>query len=304
MKKNLFTTVFSVLLIVLSALSCSLQASAGKGQSSDYPENEWNFVDASMDISQGISDEATGALGRIQRNGCLRVAVRSDLAPYVYNDPDKNAEDALTGADISLARRIAERMGVKLEVLQLDSTQILPSLTEEQCDLSISAIAYTPNRALNYSLSKGYYYPEKEPDIGFVVHKDNQGRIAGLDDMEERVVVTQSNSLAETVGVELLKDYLEFRRVFSVQGVYEAVENKTADVGIVDVDITRIYLENHPDCELCLIEDLTFSPEKQYQGCRVSAKKGETGLIAFVNGVIDEILESGEYERWIEEAGT
>ena len=32
------------------------------------------------------------------------------------------------------------------------------------------------------------------------------------------------------------------------------------------------------------------------------AKKGELQLIYFVNGVIDEILESGTYEKWIEAA--
>ena len=43
-------------------------------------------------------------------------------------------------------------------------------------------------------------------------------------------------------------------------------------------------------------------PEEQYLGNRVVAKKGELQLIYFVNGVIDEVTESGAYTKWIEEA--
>ncbi|MBR2529056.1 MAG: amino acid ABC transporter substrate-binding protein [Blautia sp.] len=300
LKKHCYV-VLPVLILALAALACSLPAAAENEQADEYVENEWNFVDEAMDISQGIPDQATGILGRIERNGVLRVAVQPDLAPYICTDQDRNSDGALKGADICLASLIAERMGVELSILELDAMQILPALTEEQCDLTISAVSFTPSRALNYTMSKGYYYPESEPNISFLIHKDSQSRIRDLADMKGCVIITQSNSLAETVGTELLHDYLEFRRVSSVKAVYEAVEKKTVDVGIVDINITRLYLENNPDCGLHVMEDLVYSPARQYQGYRVCAKKGETQLIAFVNGVIDEILESGEYESWLEE---
>ena len=41
--------------------------------------------------------------------------------------------------------------------------------------------------------------------------------------------------------------------------------------------------------------------EEQFDGDRIAAKKGEGALIAFVNGVIDEVLASGQYRAWFEE---
>ena len=40
--------------------------------------------------------------------------------------------------------------------------------------------------------------------------------------------------------------------------------------------------------------------EEAFRGDRIAAKKGEIQLICFVNGVIDEVLESGQYEEWLE----
>ena len=50
-----------------------------------------------------------------------------------------------------------------------------------------------------------------------------------------------------------------------------------------------------------LIPDARFTPESVYDGDRVAAKKGEYQLMYFVNGVIDELLASGEYQAWYEE---
>ena len=50
-----------------------------------------------------------------------------------------------------------------------------------------------------------------------------------------------------------------------------------------------------------LAPGFTFSLDEQYTGDRIAAPKGEVMLIGFVNGVIDEVMESGQYEKWFEE---
>ena len=338
MKRNLIPVVLSVLLtaVIIPVISCTAPASevnetystetgsqnaieTEKNTSfsaeipsqnvsstwenaSYYTENEWNFVDKSMDISKGIPEDASGVFGSIQRSGILRVATQPEQPPFTFTLPGKTGEEALAGADILLARQIAQYMGVELKLLPMDSMQVLAALTEEQCDLSISAVSYTPNRALSYTMSKSYYIPDDGPQIGIIINKRNRKQFQTLSDLENQIIITQSNSLAETVGAANITNYLEFRRTPSVQGVYEAVQEKSADAGLVDIGTAETYIRNNPDCGLLLIPDLVFSPETPYQGFRVAAKKGETQLIYFVNGVIDEILQNGSYEKWLEEA--
>jgi len=53
---------------------------------------------------------------------------------------------------------------------------------------------------------------------------------------------------------------------------------------------------------LALVPDVRFKLDEQFDGDRIAAKKEEYQLLYFVNGVIDEVLASGEYMAWYEEA--
>ena len=294
-----FWTILCAALCVLMICGISVCAAA---EESNYLENEWNFVEESMSTAGGIPDDAAGVLGRIERNGVLRVAADPNLAPRVFLDSRKTGDDRFAGADIRLATLIAERMGVRLKIVALESTQIMLSLTEDQCDLAISAIGYTPGRALAYTMSKGY--DDREMDaIGLLIREENRDTLQKTEDLQGKVIVAQSNSMPEATAVKLVGDYLEFRRLSTAQAVFEAVAQGKADAGFVSIPTAEIYIRNHPESGLCLAEGLSFVPDAQYQGSRVVAKKGETQLIAFVNGVIDEVLEKGLYSLWLEESG-
>ena len=68
----------------------------------------------------------------------------------------------------------------------------------------------------------------------------------------------------------------------------------------MDVDTSRYFIQKNPDTVLELVEGLRFIPNEAYQGYRAAARKGEAQLMYFVNGVIEEVTESGEYAAWLE----
>lgn len=269
-----------IAMLIFAAGTGGLAAPAG-AEVPLYMENEWNFAEDSMDASGGIPENAAGVLSRIRRSGVLRVGT-------------ENSE----GADMELARRIAERMGVRLEIVRMDALQMLPALSEDRCDLTISEISYTPGRATAYSLSKGYYYPEGGSVTGLVIREEDREILVSRESLEGRVLIARSNSLQEALAADQIPYYREFRRASSIQAVFEAVQQGKADAGVVDLATARSYLDSHPDCGLVTAEGFTIEPDRHYLGYRVAAKKGELQLIYFVNGVIDEVLESGEYLQW------
>lgn len=284
MRRNI--TCFIRLAVVTVMLCCAFQPAIADGW---YVENEWNILETAMDISHGIPEDADGDLARIQRSGVLRVATDLDNPPMTFLDPEAEGDRQYAGVDMELARLIADKMGVQLVVVPKKSIYKLPALTEDLADLTISAIICTPGRALYYTLSKGYYKPEGEDkDIGILLREGTD--ITSLRELEDRIIVAESNSLHEAFGIAHIPDYIEFRRVGSIRNVYKMVADGKAFAGIVSIRTAETYISTHPDCGLHLAEgdDLRFSPEKQYQGYRVAAKKGETQLIAFVNGVINE----------------
>ena len=267
-----------------------------------YLENELNYVDGAMDISHGIPDNATGVMDRIKRKGVLRVATEPYFAPQEFIDLEKTGTDQYAGADMELARLIALRMGVELEIVPMEYTQVLPALTDNLVDLTISAIAFTPRRAAAYTMPKGYYFTESAATTAFVIREADREQYTSVEDLSDKTLIVQSSSLQEALVAKNVRNYREFRRVSSVQTVYEAVRQGKADVGIVDLETAQTYIRNNQGSGLILAEGLYYVPDEQYLGNRVVAKKGELQLIYFVNGVIDEVLDNGTYLKWIEDA--
>ena len=291
----------AVRLILLAAVLCCVFHSAGA--ETWYVENEWNYLETSMNPDNGIPKDAEGVLARIRRNGILRVAADFSFAPLNFLDPEAGENGPYAGLDMMLAREIAKKMGVELVIVPLKSTQKLSALLGDRCDLTISAVSYTPERALYYTMSNGYYYPEdEEPDIGVLIRKGET--LTSLKDLENKRIVAKSNTLQEAFAAENedLKKCEEFHRVSSSRAVYDMVQNGKADAGIVSIQIANTYFLNDPESRLCLAEGLEFPLDIKFRGYRVAAKKGETQLIAFVNGVIREAEENGNLQKWLENA--
>ena len=294
-------------LAVLTVMICCAFHMAGA--EAWYVENDLNYLDTAMDVSNGIPEDADGDLGRIRENGVLRVATDFGSAPMCFEDPEAEGDDRYAGVDMELARLIAQKMGVKLVVIPKETIFMLPALIEDLCDLTISAIPYTPATALSYTLSNAYYYPEQGNDVGILVREDET--VTSLKDLENKTIAAQSNSLEEVFAAAQISNYLEFRRPISARKVFEMVRDGTVYAGVVSTGVAEVYFQNNPDCGLRLIgaEELNdpenkadFSLDKRYLGYRVAAKKGENRLIAFVNGVIDEAKEEGLFDKWLKEA--
>ena len=264
-------------------------------------ENEWNFVDQSMDISQGIPEDALGMLAVIRERGVLLVGTEPYFPPQEFIDPSRSGQDQYVGADMELARLIAQRMGVALEIVPMNFRDVLPAVASGHCDLVISALSYTPGRAGTVTLTKGYHFSDTGEGNGLLVRAGELDRFPDLDSLEDKTLVAQRGSLQESIASAHIPHYLEFIRLSSVQEVYDALESGRADVAVVDVESARLYLQSAPEAGLALLPDIRFQLSPEAEGDRIAVRKGEVALAAFVNGVIDEILASGQYESWFRE---
>ena len=291
--------IWIVLWALLLAGVCVSAAAEGETQ---YVGNDWGFVEGSIDVSQGIPEKARGALGDIRVRGLLRVATEPYYPPQEFIDPDLEGQAQYVGADMEMARLIAERMGVELEIVPMAFTEVLPAVAEGVCDLAISGLAYTPARASMVTLSKGYHFSESSAGGGVLIRQENADSIRSVDDLADRLIVAQSGSLQEALTAQNVFSYREFRRLSAIQDVYDAVQRGDADAGTVDIETAQTYLRNNPDCGMMLVPGIHFALESQFDGDRVAAKKGEYELMYFVNGVIDELLADGQYERWFSES--
>ncbi|MBQ6596265.1 MAG: transporter substrate-binding domain-containing protein [Lentisphaeria bacterium] len=287
----------AMLIMAFAALS----AGAAGEETPMYIENEWNFVDRSMDVSNGIPEDAGGRLAKIRDSGRLTVATEPFFPPQEFIDDSQEGQARFVGADMELARLIAERMGVALEIVPMEFTEVLSSVSEGKYDLAVAALSVTAGRAATLVMSKGYYFTDEQASTGLLIRATDAETIRDAGDLAGRDIAAMSGSLQETMAGESITTYRQFVRLTAVTDVYEAVLNGEVDVGVVDLENATTYIENHPGCGLAIVPEVYFTLPQQYLGDRIAAKKGEVELMYFVNGVIDEVLESGQYERWFEE---
>lgn len=278
-----------------------LLAVASFAEEQVYVENEFNFVDGSMDISKGIPENASGRLKRIRLKGVLRVATEPYFAPQEFIDPALSGQEQYVGSDMELAKLVAERMGVKLEIVPMNFTDVLPAVAEGECDLAISGLAFTPTRANQVELSKGYYYSDENTSCRLLIHEADSEKIRSVADLADKKIVAQSGSLQEQMMADNVEAYEEFRRLSTTEDVYRALREGWADAAAVNYENALSYIANNPQCGLMILPDVEFVLEEKFEGDRVAGKKGDFQLMYFVNAVIDEVLESGQYKEWYDQ---
>lgn len=281
---------------------CMVLTASAQDNEESYVENDWNYVEGSMDISGGIPVNAMGVLESILNTGKLRVATEPYFPPQEFIDPSKSGQEAFVGPDMELARLIAKRMGVTLEIVPMDFSEVLTAVTEGQCDLAISALAYMPSRAMTVELSKGYYFSDEDSGNGVLIRTKDQDTYRSVEDFSTAVIAAQSASLQEYIAAENFLNYKEFIRLNSTQDVYEALKSGKVDGAVVDVEIAETYITNEADGSVMLVPDIRFSLDEHFKGDRIAAKKGQIQLLYFVNAVIDEVLDSGQYMEWYRES--
>ena len=270
---------------------------SGQGQNL-YTENEWGFVEGSMDVSRGIPEDAIGRLERIREKGSLVVGTEPYFPPQEFIDPTKTGQEQYVGADIELAKLIAERMEVELEIKPMDFSELLTAAAEGTVDLAISGLAFTPGRAASMELSKGYHFTTADAATGILIRSSDRLLIRSVEDLADKNIVAQGGSLQEMQMAENVSLYHQFRRLSSMQDVYNALMDGTADAGAADIETALQFIDSNPSCGLMLLEGVSYHQEEQYQGDRVAGPKDDLQLMYFVNGVIDEVLDSGIYSTW------
>ena len=305
MKKRISLLLAGILTMVSLCACAAPAASAPAEQPAAQTEasSQQEAPAAASDTGSGIPATAGGRLGKIRDAGKLTVATEPYFPPQEFIDPSKEGQEQYVGADMELAKLIAERMGVELEIVPLEFGPVISSVAEGKYDLAISALAYTPARAEALEISIGYHFTDESNGYGLLIRSEDADKIKGPEDMADKVIVTQSGSLQESLVNDQIPAYKEFKRVSSMApDAFLAVQEGKADAAAVAVENAQLYIDANENCGLQIVEGFRFVMDEKYGGTRIGATKGETELIEFVNGVLEEINESGEYEVWYDEA--
>lgn len=234
-------------------------------------------------------------LEKIKESGKLVLATSPDFAPLEFEDLS-SGEAQYVGSDIELAKYIAEKLGVELEISAMDFSAVQAAIPSGQADIAISGFAKTEERAQNMELSTPFNITEDGGQT-VLVAKGQGANYTAAEDFSGLQIGAQNGSLQYNLVSSQLPDDVEIVPVGSLNDGVLMLETGKIDALASDLSNAELLLESHDG-----IETTDFMFEYSSEGNVAAVKKGETELIEAVNEIIEEVNELGLYDQWKEEA--
>ena len=221
--------------------------------------------------------------------GKLTIGTSPDFAPYEFYHMN-NGTPELSGFDIDLAQKIADEMGLELQVVPMDFDGILMELQNGNIDLGISGFSPSPERAQTFDFSDVYYSGGQ----AFVIRKADADKYKDYAAFDKLPVGAQTGSiqmgLAETntpnaniIGLAKVTDIISELVTGKLEGAF------------IEKAVAEQYIKNYPELEIA------WDVEYDTEGSAIALKKG-SDLLPKVNEVVNQVLSDGSMDEYITKA--
>lgn len=263
---------FIALILSLTALCGVL---AGCGSSSNYAN------------SNGIKTVTSGK---------LTVATSPDFAPMEFVDATKKGQDKYVGFDITLARYLADEMGLELVISPMSFDASQTAVQMGTVDLALSGFSWTEKRAANYNLSDYYHAGENEDEQVLITLTENEGKYSTIESLSGVKVGAQTASLQES----LVQDQLPDNDLVVFTDLTTALmQLRNGDFGVIAVakGNGEAIIANNPDIAMA---GFNFDVDEKYTGNVVLMQKGNDALTEAVNTLLAQSKD--QWDAWYNEA--
>jgi polar amino acid transport system substrate-binding protein len=230
---------------------------------------------------------AGDTLEEVKKKGVLVAGIKDSAPPFGFIDPNTRA---IIGYDVDFCMAIAKRMGVKLDIKPVTSATRMPQLTAGNIDLVAATMTITAERAKQLDFSYVYFLTGQK----FLTKKGSVNKLA---DLEGKKIGTAKGSTSE----QNVKKALPTATVLSFDdypSAFLALQQGKVAAVTTDESMLAGLLGKAPNKEAFEIPDIRISDEPYGLGIR----KGDQGLLDFVNATLLEMEKSGEaakiFEKW------
>ena len=225
--------------------------------------------------------------------GKLILGTSADYPPFEFHMLNEKGEDVIVGIDVSVAQKIAEDMGLELEIVDIGFENLLTAMDKGQCDIVIAAMELDAERDLVADFSDPYY-TDQPPMI--LVKKEAAAQFTSLESFNGLVVGAQTGTTKE----DIVTNDLVGAELLSLTTVNDLVNNLVYDkcsAIVLDGAVALQYAESNEDlvvAEVALGEALPY---------RVAVKEGDPkGLLESINKTIAQITKDGTMDQYIADA--
>lgn len=212
----------------------------------------------------------------------LTMATNAEFPPYEYKEGDN-----VVGIDAEVAQAIADKLGMKLEIVDTKFDSIIPGVQSGKYDMGMAGMTVTPEREQSVSFSDSY-----ATGIQSIIVKQGSD-IKSVDDLSEK---TKIGVQLGTTGDIYAKDDFGDEAVQEYDKGADAVQALIAgkiDCVIIDNEPAKSFVAANEGLEILK----TSYAEEDYAIC---FKKDNTELQTKVNNALKELIADGTVQKIVD----
>ncbi len=214
----------------------------------------------------------------------LKVGTNAEYPPFEYKEGDM-----FLGIDMDIARYIATKLGMKLEIYDIDFDSLIPSLQNKKFDMVIAAMTITEDRKQIVDFSIPYYTANQS----IIVKQDSSLVINSEENLAKLKIGVQRGTTGESYIDET---FIQTGKMIDNQLVrFDNNINAVQELLNGNVDCVIIYDSSAKGYEKLKPVKVIFTIESN-ENYGIAFPKGSK-LLEKVNKIISELLKSNE---WLE----
>ena len=228
--------------------------------------------------------------------GVLTVATSPDFAPMEFVDATKEGQDMFVGFDVTLAKYIAEQLGLELVIMPMSFDACQTAVYAGTVDMAISGFSWTEERAENYNISDYYHAGDNEDQQTLITLASNGDKYATIEGLKGAKIGAQNASLQQSLTTEQLPDN-ELVLFTDLGTAVLQLKNGDFDCIAVAKGNGDAIIASNPDIAQ---SGFFFEVDEKYTGNVVLLQKGNDALTEAVNEALASSTEL--WDTWYEEA--
>ena len=259
----------------LTAAALALTACGGSASSTA------SSTASSAASSEAASTSVAAELTTVEA-GKLTMATNATFPPYEMTTDAGTIE----GIDVDTAQAIAEKLGLELQIDDMDFDAALLSVQQGKADIAMAGITVTDERMAVMSFSDSY-----ATGIQSVIVPEGSD-IASVDDLAGKKIGTQRGT---TGYLYCSDDFGEDAVVAYDNGLtaVQALNNGQVDAVVIDNEPAKAYVESNPGLKIL---DTSYA-EEDYA---IGMNKSNTALLEAVNAALEELKADGTLQAIVD----
>lgn len=258
--------------------SSSSEASAASETASVSSEasatEESSAVEEAASTTEETSLVETAEGYKLGTEGVLTMGTNAAFPPYEYYEGDE-----IVGIDAEICQAIAEKLGLELEIVDMDFGSLVSAVQTGKIDISAAGMTVSEERLQNVDFTDSY-----STGVQVVIVPEGSD-IETVDDLSGKLIGTQEST---TGYIYCSDDYGEENVVAYTNGAtaVQALLNGKVDCVVIDQQPAKAFVEANEGLKILDTEYVT-------EDYAIAVSKDNTALKDAINAAMSELKEDG-----------